>query len=377
MRTVKFGVIGCGLMGREFASASMRWCHLAEDIDKPEIIAVCDVEKSARDWFVENLPSVKYSFDNYRELLALKEVDAVYVALPHMLHEEVYIAVIEAGKHLMGEKPFGMDVKQNEAILNCLSQHPNVFARCTSEFPYYPAYQVLIDWIKEKKFGRIIEVRSCMYHSSDMDLNKPINWKRMKCFNGEYGCMGDLGIHVQHVPFRFGWQPTSVYAYLSKIVTQRKNNKGEVVACDTWDNATLLCNAEQDGYKFPIIYEMKRMAPGSTNNVFLEVYGMELSARFTTNNPNALYFTTSWGKEQAWSRIVVGNKPMNQTITGSIFEQGFSDVILQMWATYMKELSGKEVKFGCFTPEETRMSHKVLNAALESHHKQILVEVQY
>lgn len=40
-KTIKFGVIGCGLMGREFASASMRWLHLQTDLPRPQIIAAC------------------------------------------------------------------------------------------------------------------------------------------------------------------------------------------------------------------------------------------------------------------------------------------------------------------------------------------------
>ena len=39
-KKVRFGIIGCGLMGKEFASAASRWCHLTEDIARPEIIGV-------------------------------------------------------------------------------------------------------------------------------------------------------------------------------------------------------------------------------------------------------------------------------------------------------------------------------------------------
>lgn len=45
-------------------------------------------------------------------------------------------------------------------------------------------------------------------------------------FNGEYGCMGDLGIHTEHVPFRMGWKPINAFAKLSKIVKERNDGKG-------------------------------------------------------------------------------------------------------------------------------------------------------
>ena len=194
MRTIRFGIIGCGLMGREFASAAARWCHLTADIAKPEIIAICDVNPDNTKWFQLNSPAILHVFADYKDLLALPEIDAVYIAVPHNLHERIYIDAIEAGKHIMGEKPFGMNKAQNDAILEALTRHPEVFARCSSEFPYYPAMQLLIRWIREERFGRILEIRAGFNHSSDMDVNKPINWKRKAAINGEYGCLGDLGM---------------------------------------------------------------------------------------------------------------------------------------------------------------------------------------
>ena len=117
MRTVRFGVIGCGLMGREFGSAAARWCHLPEMTVRPEIVAVCDTNAALMSWFTDNFASVRLATGDYRELLASKDVEAVYVAVPHNLHEELYCAVLDAGKHLMGEKPFGIDLRANEAIL--------------------------------------------------------------------------------------------------------------------------------------------------------------------------------------------------------------------------------------------------------------------
>ena len=58
---------------------------------------------------------------------------------------------------------------------------------------------------------------------------------------------------------------------------------------------------------------------------------------------------------------------MISTVTGGIFEFGFTDAILQMWATFCAQIDGKEVPFGCCTPEEAAISHKLYTAALLSH----------
>ena len=117
MKTVKFGIIGCGLMGKEFAGVAGRWCHLNEECSAPEIIAVCDANPAAMEWFVNRVPTVKYTYSDYKDLLANDEIEAVYCAVPHVLHKQIYVDIIESGKHFMGEKPFGMDQDANAAIL--------------------------------------------------------------------------------------------------------------------------------------------------------------------------------------------------------------------------------------------------------------------
>lgn len=376
MKTINFGIIGCGLMGREFASAAARWCHLSDDIPAPKIVAVSDINKNNSEWFVKNVPTVKAAFDDYSELLKMEEIDAVYVAVPHVLHQEIYTAVLRAGKHLMGEKPFGMNKAQNDAITEEIHRHPELCVRCSSEFPYFPAMQQLINMIKSGKLGRIIEIKCGFNHSSDLDPNKPINWKRQVATNGEYGCMGDLGIHTQHVPFRLGFYPKNVFAKLSKFISTRPDGKGGTAACDTWDNATLICDTQDaSGNIFPMYIETKRLDPGSTDNWYFEIYGLEGSAKFSTQSPNTLTFSTAMGSEQSWSHVNVGYKPMIKTITGGIFEFGFTDAILQMWASFLSEIDGRDVPFGTFTPDEAVLSHRLLSAALLSNKEGKVVEV--
>ena len=380
MRKVRFGIIGCGLMGREFASAVGRWCHLPEMDVKPEIVAVCDTNPRLTEWYAENFDSIGQVTDDYRQLLANSEVEAVYIAVPHNLHGEFYSEAIEAGKHLMGEKPFGIDRPANDAILASAAEHPDVFVRCSSEFPFVPALQRIGRMIEAGSLGRIIEVEAGFLHSSDLDPNKPINWKRMIDFNGQYGCMGDLGMHVCHIPFRADWVPKTVRAVLSNIVKQRPDGKGGMTACETWDNATLLCDVPDpsSGDLFPMTLKTQRIAPGEKNTWYLKILGTQASARFSTKNPKRLEVLEYTGGKQVWGHIEMGQETAFASITGGIFEFGFSDAILQMWAAFLYELEHGEPprKFaGCVTPEETALSHRLFTAALDSHQNARVVEV--
>ncbi len=372
MRTIHFGIIGCGLMGREFASAAARWCHLPKLDVRPQVVAIANRSAEKFDWFTEQFDAIDQVTHDYREVLANDRVEAVYVALPHHLHEEVYCAAIRAGKHLMGEKPFGIDRPANEAILRAIRENPGVFVRCSSQFPFFPAVQRIGRMIGSGAFGRVIEAATGFLHSSDLDPQKPINWKRIVELNGRYGVMGDLGMHVCHVPLRAGWQPVDVRAVLSNVVPERPDGRGGTAPCETWDNATLLCRMRDPvgQAEFPWTVRTERISPGQRNTWYVEILGTRASVRFSTRNPNRLELLEYDGGEQVWGRVEVGHQGAFASITGAIFEFGFSDAILQMWAAFLHELEhgAPPSRFaGCATPQETAASHRLFTAALESH----------
>ncbi|MCR8660599.1 Gfo/Idh/MocA family protein [Paenibacillus endoradicis] len=370
-KVIRFGVIGCGLMGKEFTSVTARWCHLTQVNFEPRIVAVCDANPNATKWFLENINSVERTYINYKDLLEDSTVDAIYCAVPHHLHAQIYIDIIHSGKHLLGEKPFGIDLDANYEIQTAMEANPNVLVRCSSEFPFFPGAQQIVQWVNEGRFGKIIDVEAGFWHSSDLDPNKPINWKRQIQSNGEYGCMGDLGLHVLHLPLRFGWKPNSVRSLLSKVVDERPDGKGGMLPCETWDNAILACDVNANGSSFPMILSTKRIAPGHMNTWFLQINGTEFSAKFSTKNPkqiSSLPYTS--GQQQAWHVVDVPYKSAYETITGTIFEFGFSDSILQMWAAFCDEVvNGKAMMqtFQCALPEEATDSHRLFTAALDSH----------
>lgn len=357
-------------MGREFASAAGRWCHLGDLDFAPEIVAACDVDVSAAAWFERHVPTVEQTTRAYRELLANDDVEAVYCAIPHNLHRSCYVDAIEAGKHLLGEKPFGIDLEANAAINAAIAKRPDLLVRCSSEFPFFPGAYRIAEWVRQGRFGRIIDVEAGFWHSSDLNPNKPINWKRMIDVNGEYGCMGDLGMHVLHLPLRFGWIPRRVHALLSNVMKERPGPGGDTVPCETWDNAILSCDVEHDGNDFPLILSTKRIAPGHADTWFIRINGTALSAEFSTKNPKELRFLPYVpGGEQAWHVVDVPYASAYEAITGGIFEFGFSDAILQMWAAFCDELvhrDGMQQPLYCVTPEEAAQSHELFTAALVS-----------
>ena len=372
-QTMRVGIIGGGLMGREAASAFARWFVLENFPVKAELVAVCDLQDKLLDWF-KQIPTVKLITKNSDELIRSLDVDVVYVAVPHNLHEKIYLDVLKAGKDLLAEKPFGIDLAAAEKIADA-AKSSKAFVRCSSEFPFLPGPQRVVSAVKSGRLGRILEIRSGFWHSSDLDPTKPVNWKRQVKTCGEIGVMGDLGMHAVHVPFRLGWKPLRVYAQLQKIYTERPDGKGGMAPCDTWDNAMLHTEVKIGNDEVPMRLEMKRLAPGETNTWYIEVLGTEGGVKYSTKEPKTLW-TFERQKEQIWQKTDLGFHGPFPTITGGIFEPGFPDCFQQMWAAYAAERAGAlGEKFGCVTPEEAVLSHRLFAAALKSQKEKTAVAI--
>jgi predicted dehydrogenase len=361
---VSVGVIGAGLMGREVASAFGRWFALVDCPVRPELVAVCDVNAAALDWF-RQVPTVRHFDTDHKALLDREDVDLVYVAVPHDKHEALYLDVLRAGKDLFAEKPFGIDLAAARKVRDEAARLGR-FVRVSSEFPFLPGAQRAYDMASSGRLGRIIEVRSSFLHSSDLDPAKPINWKRQNAYCGLAGVMNDLGLHVAHLPLRLGYRPRSVHAQLQKIYLTRPDGRGGTAPCDTWDNALLHTTVEIAGEPVPMALEMKRMAPGETNTWVIEILGTDHGVRFSTKEPKTLW-TYRRGTEQTWERTDLGFGTPFKAITGAVFEPGFPDILMQMWAAFLCERSGQlGGRFGCATPDEAVAQHEIWEAALRS-----------
>jgi predicted dehydrogenase len=372
VKTIGIGIIGGGLMGREMASAFARWCALEDFESIPQLVAVADPSDPAREWF-RRIPSVRLFTSNYHELLNDPAVDVVYAAVPHHLHEQVYLDVLAAGKDLLAEKPFGIELLSARRIAEAVERSGR-FVRCSSEMPFFPGAQRAVKFVRSGAVGRILEIVSGFHHSSDLDASKPANWKRQSATCGEGGVLNDLGMHVCHLPLRLGWTPRSLFAQLQHGYPERPDGRGGKAVCDTWDNALLHTWVPIDGNDVPMRLEMKRLAPGETNTWFIEVLGTDGGIRFSTKQPKTLWLFEK-GNEQWWKQTDLGMSGLTfKTITGGIFETGFADVIQQMWAAFLSERDGKlGARFGCATTAEALSTHEWFAAALASQRESCVI----
>lgn len=370
---VRIGVVGGGLMGKELLALTRRWDALVDHPSRPEVVALADPSQGVQQWWRQ--AGVATVTDDYRLLLDDPGIDVLYLAVPHDVHERLYLDAVSARKDFLGEKPFGIDLGAATRIVAAIDGS-DCFVRVSSELPFFPGAQRAAGLVRDGVLGEVLEVRSGLLHSSDLDRDKPGNWKRRKATCGEIGVMGDLGMHAAHLPLRLGWMPRTVYALLDDVVRTRPGADGAPVPCDTWDNAVLALTVDAPDRRFPMLWETKRIAPGQSNTWFFEAYGMDGGVRFSTRSPQTLQRFGMVDGEQAWSEMQPGHRSVWPTVTGAIFEFGFPDALLQMWAVFLGERAGRlEGGFGTATPHEALASHRVFAAALRSHDTGTAVEL--
>lgn len=183
MKKVKWGVIGCGGIADRRTIPGMM---LAENA---ELVAVMDAngEAAAR---VKEKYGARYAFDKMEDLLALDEIEAVYIASPVFCHKEQALAAARAKKDILIEKPVGLSVAEAEEIAAfCKSEGVKLGVGFMMRFHAY--HQKMRELVQSGRIGEIVSVRSqftCWYPEMENC------WRQQKQLSGG-GAMMDLGVH--------------------------------------------------------------------------------------------------------------------------------------------------------------------------------------
>src|SRR5205814_10223873 len=126
-KAVRVGIAGLGRMGRRHAE------NLAHRVSGAALVAACGPVGEERAWAEESL-DVPHTFSEYAEMLALPEIDAVFLVTPTTLHAQQIIDALHAGKHVFCEKPLSLDLDA------CL--------RVEAEAKRFPDLQVMIGFVR-------------------------------------------------------------------------------------------------------------------------------------------------------------------------------------------------------------------------------------
>ncbi|HTL30869.1 MAG TPA: Gfo/Idh/MocA family oxidoreductase, partial [Tepidisphaeraceae bacterium] len=171
-KPIRWGLIGCGHRAHAAHLAAMQ--SFPDDM---EILGLCDISD---DRLASAMKKVKSAdsverYTDYHKLLANPQLNAVMIATPNLLHSEMAIAALEAGKHVMCEKPMAASIEQCRAMNDAAEKHPDQAVLYTMQLRYSPMYEVMR---KQIEAGRIGQPKNITFLESRGDWNdSPGIWK--------------------------------------------------------------------------------------------------------------------------------------------------------------------------------------------------------
>ncbi|MCX8068823.1 MAG: Gfo/Idh/MocA family oxidoreductase, partial [Anaerolineae bacterium] len=148
MRKLRLAIVGCG----EIANY-MAWLSLL--VPRVTLVACC-ARSADRVGAFARRHRIPHAFTDYSELLAGAEVDAVYLAVPHHLHEEMTLAAVQAGKAVLLEKPLARTLEEGRRLVQAVAGHK---VGVNYQYRYDSAAYALAQAVRAGALGRVHSVR--------------------------------------------------------------------------------------------------------------------------------------------------------------------------------------------------------------------------
>lgn len=215
--------------GTGFSQVHGRVAHTLPDV---ELVAVVNHRPESMAEFAAAF-DIPRQYATLEELLADGDVDAISINTPNYLHAPQAIAALEAGVHVLVEKPMAMNAAEAAAMLDA-SERSGALLMVAHCFRFDPEVLWLRDQVASGRLGQIVRTRSCGVHVNW----GPGGWFTQSQFAGG-GAMADMGIHaLDTVRFLLGDpQPVSVYARIGTYYGDYDVDDTGLILV-TWDSGT-------------------------------------------------------------------------------------------------------------------------------------------
>lgn len=222
-------------------------------------------------------------------------IDAVAIVTPNHLHAPVATAFLEAGIHVVCDKPLAISLAEGEALARLAREKNKLFA-LTHTYSGYPLVRHARELIERGELGelRVVQVEYAQDWLAEpietSGANKQAGWRTDPALAGPAGCLGDIGTHAYHLAaFVTGMTPSALSAELHTFVPGRR--------IDDHVQAMLRYSNGARGMLWA-----SQVASGAENALRLRVYGTRASLVFDQEHPNALWFTPLGGSAERLTR---------------------------------------------------------------------------
>ncbi|MEV3920195.1 Gfo/Idh/MocA family protein [Actinomadura coerulea] len=305
MTTVGVGMVGHAFMGRAHSQA---WRSVGPFFGPPltpvmTALAGRSAERARAAADALGWASVE---TDWKELLRRDDVQLVDICTPGDSHAEIAVAALDAGKHVLCEKPLANSVAEAEAMVAAAERARERGVRSMVGFNYrrVPAVTLARRLVDEGRIGAIRHIRAQYLQDWLADPEAPFTW-RMDRDRAGTGALGDIGAHIiDTAQFITGQNLVGVSALLDTFVPERPVPGGGTAAV-TVDDAALFVGRTDGGALAS--FEATRFATGRKNALRIEVSGSSGALAFDLESLNELWFydREEDGATAGFRRIVV------------------------------------------------------------------------
>jgi predicted dehydrogenase len=204
-------------------------------------IASRDSDKAQKTAEELNIP---VSYGSYEELLADNSVDAIYNPLPNHLHVPWTIKAMEAGKHVLCEKPIALDADEANALLKKTESFPDIKVMEAFMYRFHPQWQQVKNWVKKREIGEIQTIQSTFSYYND----DPENIRNRPNMGG--GGLMDIGCYcISLSRFLFGREPDTVYGEVDIDPNFSVDRKASGILTFGENTSTFTCSTQMQNYQ--------------------------------------------------------------------------------------------------------------------------------
>jgi predicted dehydrogenase len=134
------------------------------------------------------------AYPDYQAILDDAAVDAIHITTPNQLHFEMAKRALDAGKHVICEKPLAMDSSETAQLVEIANAHPNLIAAVNYNIRFYPIIHHARDLIHSGELGEIYHIRGA-YVQDWLLYDTDWNWRLLPEAGGALRAIGDIGTH--------------------------------------------------------------------------------------------------------------------------------------------------------------------------------------
>jgi predicted dehydrogenase len=378
MKKLNVAIFGIGFMGRVHTEALRR-------LGNVEVSAVAGRTAESARRFADQL-GIERSSGNYQDLLTDPDLSAVHICAPNALHFLMARAAMQAGKHVLCEKPLASTIDEANAMV-ALAQEKKV-ANCTLyNVRAYPQVQNMRRMCEAGELGEVQVVQGT-YSQDWLLYDTDWNWR---IESGPSRTFADIGTHwcdlAEHIT---GRKITEVCADLKTFLKTRKKPRGSVetftgktlrpteyeeVAVSTEDfGAMMFSMGEQTRGSLTV----SQVSVGRKNRLFIEIFGTKASAAWNAESPDELWI----GHRNTPNEIVVKDPSLLQEGAKSYADlpgghsEGYDDTFKQIFRRFYRVVADPQAPVEYPTFKDGVRQLQVLDAVLESSHKRAWVQVR-